>query len=77
MVPGRPLQMEWEGLRDFLDFSVADAGRANAYPAASAINQRADRLQVQVPASLGDVMGVTDPVAEFRRPAAYFANLCH
>ena len=64
-------------LRDFLNFSVANAGCADAHPAAGAVHQCAYRLQIEVPAPLGDVMSVTDPVAERRFPAAYIANLCH
>ena len=64
-------------LRDFLNFSVADAGCANAHPAARAIHQSSDRLQVQVPAPFRNVVGMTDPVTENRFPAANIANLCH
>ena len=66
-----------EGLRDFLNFSVANAGCADAHPAAGAVHQRAHRLQIEVPAPLRNVMGVTDLVAEQRLPAAYITNLCH
>ena len=60
-----------------MNFAGADARRAGAYAAAGAVHQRVNRLQVQVPAPLGDVMGVTDAVAELRTAAAHFANSCH
>jgi len=64
-------------LRDFLDFTVANARRANAHALAGAIYQRAHRLQVEVPAPFRNVMSVADLIAECRLPATYFANLCH
>src|ERR1035437_9781053 len=66
----------WE-LRDFLDFTGADAGSANAETASRAIHQGAHRLQIQIPAPLGDVVGVTDAVAKLRLTTAHIANLCH
>jgi hypothetical protein len=68
---------EWGELRDFLDFTVANARRANAHALTGAVHQRAHRLQVEVPAPFGDVMSVADLIAECRLPATYFANLCH
>ena len=38
---------------------------------------RMDRLQIQIPAALADVMGVTDPVAKLRAAPAHIANSCH
>ena len=68
---------EIEELRDFLDFAVPNARRADSQPFASAFDQGADRLEVDVPATLGDVMSVADAVAELRPATTYFANLCH
>lgn len=64
-------------LRDLLNFTVADAGCADADAASSPLHQRSNRLQIQVPAALGYIMGVTDPVAELRAPATNIANSCH
>jgi hypothetical protein len=64
-------------LRDFLDFTVANARRANTHALTGAVHQRAHRLQVEVPAPFRNVMSVADLVAECRLPTAYFANLCH
>jgi Protein of unknown function (DUF3738) len=76
-LPGAIRKRISEELGDLLDFSIADARRADAHPTAGAIHQRADRLQVQVPASFRNVMSVADLIAENRLPAAYFTNLCH
>ena len=65
------------GLRDLLNFAGADAGGANADALAGAIDKGADRLQVEIPTALGDVVGVANAVAEFWAPTAYFTNLCH
>ena len=65
------------GLRDLLHFSRADAGSAHAQAAAGAVDDGANCLQIQIPAALGNVMGVTDTVAELRTAAAHFANSCH
>src|SRR5205823_6643480 len=47
------------------------------HPAAGAVHESAHRLQVDVPAPLGDIVGVADPVAELRPLPAYLANSCH
>ena len=75
--------MKWKAaeepgnLRDFLDFPVPNARRADAHSFAGAFNQGADRLEIDIPATLGDVMSVADAVAELRPATTYFANLCH
>jgi hypothetical protein len=68
---------ELERLSDFLNFAGADAGCANANSAASPVYQRANRLQIDVPAPLGHVVGVADPIAELRAPSADLTNSCH
>jgi CheY-like chemotaxis protein len=60
-----------------MHFSGSDTGGANPQTPAGAVDDSAHRLQVEIPAALGDVMGVTDPMAELRPPPAYFANSCH
>ena len=64
-------------LRDFLHFAVADARRANPHPFAGAFDQGADRLEIDIPATFGDVMSVADAATELWAATAYFANLCH
>ena len=64
-------------LSDFLNLARADAGGADAHSAAGPVHQCAHRLQIQVPAALSYIMGVTDPVAELGAPATNFANSCH
>jgi hypothetical protein len=64
-------------LRDLLNFAAANAGSANPHAFSSPIHQGADSLQIQVPAALGDVVGVTDLVTELRLAAAHIANLSH
>ena len=65
------------GLRGFLDFARADAGSANAHTLGSAIDQRVNRLQIQIPAAFTDIVGVADSVPKLRAAAAHFANSCH
>ena len=64
-------------LGDLLDFVRADAGGADADAAAGTVNQSANRLEVEVPAALGDVVGVADFIAERGLATANFTNLCH
>lgn len=64
-------------LGDLLNFTVANARRADLEPFAGALDEGAHRLQVDIPAALGDVMSVADAVAKLRPATANFANLCH
>ena len=66
-----------KGLRDLLNFTRANAGRAHPEALARAIHQSANRLEVQVPAPIGDVVSVADPVSELGTATANFANSCH
>lgn len=50
----------------------ADARSAGQDGLASAVHDGVDAPQVRLPAPLGDVMGVTDPIAEHRTLAADF-----
>jgi hypothetical protein len=60
-----------------LDFARADAGRANQNCAPRAVDQGMDAPQVRLPAPLGDVVGVADPVSERRTLAADFTGVSH
>lgn len=51
-------------LGDFLHFIGPDAGSAHPYAAAGAVNQGPYALQIQIPAPLRHVVGVTDTVTE-------------
>jgi len=59
------------------DAAGTNAGSADANPYMAAVHNRPDALQVDVPAALGDVVRVTDLVAESRTLAAHFTNPCH
>ena len=64
-------------LRDLLNLTVADAGRANAHALARPIDKGANALEVDVPPTLGNVVRVADPATELGAAPADFANLCH
>ena len=57
------------------DFAVAEAGGADADALALSGHFGVHRAQVDVPAPLGDVVGVADAVARLRLLAANFALL--
>ena len=60
-----------------MDFAVADTRRADADALAGTLDQRMNRLQVQIPAAVADIVGVTDAVSELGPTAADFTNFCH
>src|SRR6185437_15075661 len=64
-------------LSGFLYFAAANAGRACAQALVRAIYDGPHRLQINVPAPVGDVVRVTDFVTKLRTFAANFANSCH
>src|SRR6185312_16301663 len=59
------------------DFAAAQAGRANANALAYTLYLGVHRAQIDVPAPLGDVVGVADVISKLRPLAADFAYLCH
>ena len=61
----------------FHDFTATQAGRADADPLSLTIHFRVHRTQINVPAPLGDVVGVADAVSRLRLLAADIALLCH
>ena len=65
------------GRLGFDDFSAAQAGRAYADALSLSANLGVHRTQVDVPASLGDVVGVADAVSRLRLLAADITLLCH
>src|ERR1700690_3385438 len=51
------LEVKFGGkLGDFLNFAVPNARRADLQPFAGAVDQGAHRLEIDIPAALGDVM---------------------
>ena len=66
LLEGKNAEARTLELRDLLNFIVADARRADPQPFARAVHQRANRLEVDVPATLGDVVSVADAVPEGR-----------
>jgi hypothetical protein len=63
--------------RRFLNFAAADAGCADANTCAGPVHKSMDRLQIQIPAALGDIVGVTDAMPELRPAATDFTNFSH
>src|SRR5215469_4166934 len=61
----------------FHDFTATQAGRADADPLSLAIDLGVHRTQVNIPAPLGDVVGVADAVSRLRLLAADITLLCH
>jgi hypothetical protein len=64
-------------LADLQDLTIANAGRAHTDALGSTLDEGTHRLQVDVPAAVGHVMSVTDPVAELRTATTHFANSRH
>jgi len=67
----------WSSSLGFHDFTAAQAGRADADPLSLAVDLGVHRTQVDVPAPLGDVVGVADAVSRLRLLAADITLLCH
>ena len=66
-----------KGFLGFHDFTATQAGRADADPLSLAFHLGVHRTQVDVPAPLGDVVGVADAVSRLRLLAADITLLCH
>ena len=64
-------------LRRFLDLAGAQAGRAYAQPLMNSLDKGVDALEIGVPAPLGDIVGMTDPVTIYRTFSADIAGSCH
>jgi hypothetical protein len=59
------------------DFAAAQAGSADAHTFCGRAYASVHRAQIDVPAPLGDVVGVADAVSRLRLLAADIALLCH
>src|SRR5580693_7903867 len=64
-------------LSGLLDLAAANAGCANADALTGALHQGMHGLQVQVPAPLSDIVGVTYPIAELGAAPANFTYSRH
>jgi hypothetical protein len=69
MKRGKPLRLD--------HFPAAQAGSADPYTPGGALNLGMNRTEIDVPATLGHVMGVADVISKLRALPADFANLCH
>ena len=65
------------GVLGFDDFAAAQAGGAYAHALGGRAHASVHRTQIDVPAPLGDVVGVADAVSRLRLLAADIALLCH
>jgi hypothetical protein len=65
------------GLRGFLNLTAPDARRADPNAPARAVDHRVNALQIHVPAPLGHIMGVADPITELRTAPTNLAHLGH
>jgi hypothetical protein len=61
----------------FDDFAAAQAGGADAHAFGGSAHAGVHGTQINVPAPLGDVVGVADAVSELRLLAADFTLLSH
>jgi hypothetical protein len=61
----------------FDDFTAAQAGCADAHMLGRCSHPGMNRAQVDVPAPLAHIVGVTDGIAELRPFAADFTDSCH
>jgi hypothetical protein len=59
------------------DFATTQAGGADADALALTVHLSMDWLQVEIPAPLAYVVGVTDAVSRLRFAAADITLLCH
>jgi hypothetical protein len=64
-------------LRGFLNFTALDARRTDADTLGRSGDHGVDRLQVQIPAPLGNVVGVADTVSEPRAALTDFTHFRH
>ncbi len=65
------------GLDRFGDLVAADAGRARTNTLRRTIDQRANALEIHVPATIRHIVGVADLMPKLRTLAANFTNSCH
>jgi hypothetical protein len=66
-----------EELCGFLNFSALDTGGADPNALGCAFNDSVYGLQIQIPATLGQVMSVADPISEPRTTLTEFTHFRH
>jgi hypothetical protein len=66
-----------EKLRGFLDFSALDARGADTNTLGRSGHYGVHRLQIQIPATLGQIVGVADTVSEPRAALTDFTHFRH
>ena len=64
-------------LRGFLNFVVTNAAGADPNALRGAGDDCANRLQIDIPTPVGDIVGVADFVPEHRAAATYTTYSCH
>jgi hypothetical protein len=65
------------GLGGLLDLTAPDARRADPNAPARAVDHRMNALQIHVPAPLGHIVSMADPIAELRTAPTNVAHLGH
>jgi hypothetical protein len=60
-----------------LDFAVPNARGADTQTLAGAFHHGVNRLKVQIPATLGDIVRVANTMAELRSTTANFTDFRH
>jgi len=60
-----------------LHLAAANTGRADAEPFASTVHQRVYRLQIDIPATVAHIVGVTDLMPKLWPTLTDFTNSCH
>jgi hypothetical protein len=60
-----------------LHFAVANAGCAHTNSLTCALDERVNRLQIQIPTTLCHIVGMTNAVPELWSTTTDFTNLCH
>lgn len=63
--------------RRFLNLAAANAGCTDTNALARTFHKGMNGLQIQIPAPLGDVVGVTDTISKPRSTTAHFTKFCH
>ena len=64
-------------LRGFLNLAALDAGRAHANTLCGALHDYVYELEVHIPAAVGHVVRVTDPMPELRATPTNFTYFGH
>ena len=64
-------------LGSLLDFAAPNACGADTHTLRTALDQRSNGLQIDIPATLRHVVGMADAVAELRPAMADFTFFCH